>query len=923
MEANISQHTLTFAEGLSTNPSDILCHDNTLSSADGLILADGEYKAVQSPATLFPSVSGELLCVHTLNSAVKHYVFYDNGALNFIGDDESTGVIALPADHTPTEIVAVGNTLIMRSVNSQGKNNPLYYYLWKQSNGYIPLGNSIPEPELEFRLIDGEGAKSSGSAEGLLYEESSEYVRLESTEENGDAFNNLVTGLYAKNCASASKNKEFTRPFFIRYAVELYNGTYTKVSQPIPFFPSVSENSFFMVGYVKVKGSGNNYTAMRCFTKTTELMYQLHSDYSDWKDIVRGVVLFASPQVEIYATSKDCTYTEFGAFGNNGYVSSGIADGVMNDMDDMDEHIFRKDQLTITKTKVGNDEVAEFSGPAWALNVIVVTRNKESYNHIIADRSVRTYHCLQQRSYSDIQADLATTSSFFKLAELGTKPNPYLNGRMIWQSLKGVVKDHVFENLTSQTTLTDGYYDHTLYLPGDMVTFNRRLNIFNSKRSFFDGFKRFIYYDRPIDVAQSVTYRLRYYVDIDTPEGTRTVMSEVTTSSMPQFWFYYPDPRAKKVTVFGKNMATGAEGKLLERELQEHSGLNGAFFLQLPDGSDLSKDHIFEPVSGTEPTVSNDPETLSNHVYQSEVDNPFSFLAEGDTRVGQGSVIGMAGLTTALNQDMYLVATTLVFTTQGIWALSIDSEGQYSGVKPPFSREVCSNPESITMTDNAVYFVSKKGLMRCTGTNESSVVCVSEALSNSEFVEFCQQCRIAYDYKESLLFLYQEGVSKTYIYSMRAHAWTADEHLLTENTGLARTIIDYPDTLLQTTNDSVLSLLHRPNRNDDPNTYDASFTSRPLKLDGMLVPKSIRQMHHLYNIGGTSRLKSLTSGTDAPSLECTMQASDDLLSWHDISSRRGRAYKFFRMHYAFRNLHASDTFAGVTIITQKRNTEKI
>ena len=48
-----------------------------------------------------------------------------------------------------------------------------------------------------------------------------------------------IVGLYAKNKVDIARDKGFVNPFMIRYAYELFDGTYTYISVPMPMFPSV------------------------------------------------------------------------------------------------------------------------------------------------------------------------------------------------------------------------------------------------------------------------------------------------------------------------------------------------------------------------------------------------------------------------------------------------------------------------------------------------------------------------------------------------------------------------------------------------------------------------------------------------------------------------------------------------------------
>lgn len=110
----------------------------------------------------------------------------------------------------------------------------------------------------------------------------------------------------------------------------------------------------------------------------------------------------------------------------------------------------------------------------------------------------------------------------------------------------------------------------------------------------------------------------------------------------------------------------------------------------------------------------NVPEVLNSQMFTSVVNNPFVFDASGDNTIGTGKIIGIVANTESVSQGQFGQYPLLVFTDEGIYAMSVTSEGLYGSVHP-ISREVCNNPDSITPTDRLVYFTSDKGLMAISG----------------------------------------------------------------------------------------------------------------------------------------------------------------------------------------------------------------
>jgi hypothetical protein len=310
--------------------------------------------------------------------------------------------------------------------------------------------------------------------------------------------------------------------------------------------------------------------------------------------------------------------------------------------------------------------------------------------------------------------------------------------------------------------------------------------------------------------------------------------------------------------------------------------------------------------TGTPPESTNngETETLDSTVLQSEPNNPFVIKSTGDTSVGTGQIVGICSNTKAISQGQFGQFPVFVFTTDGIYTMSVNSDGTYSA-SHPFSREVCSNPKSITPIDDAIIFVSKKGLMMIT----DSVQCISEQLYNKkEFQEFLQGCTVAYDYRDSLIHFINNDYSHRWVYNIKSHTFSIkdnDEHL---PTGIVN---DYPDTLI-TIDYNVCSFYYKPLEQDDANTYDCIISSRPCKFGELLVMKSIRRIKHIYNFNDNSTY-----------IRLNVSASNDCKIWNVLNSITGAGWKFFKFTINISNMKADDRYVGLEVITQPRRTNKI
>lgn len=172
------------------------------------------------------------------------------------------------------------------------------------------------------------------------------------------------------------------------------------------------------------------------------------------------------------------------------------------------------------------------------------------------------------------------------------------------------------------------------------------------------------------------------------------------------------------------------------------------------------------------------------------------------------------------------------------------------------------------------------------------------------FKEYLSDCIIAYDYRDSLLWLLNKEYFWHYVYNIKNGTWSFVEANDDDGVWL-RAVSDYPDTLLQDEDGWVLTLLGREDQNDDITKYTAYITTRPMKFGNALTLKSMREIKHL---------KDLREGE----MHVTLWASNDGKQWVQLNSLRGKAWRYFRLRYAFTGMAATDRFIGTVFVTQER-----
>ena len=171
----------------------------------------------------------------------------------------------------PLDIKSVGNTLVCATEKG------IHYLLFKGGK-YTDLGTELPSPKIEFKFEkvenpfkanDGRSTLKIASfladyktyKAGMYYDTRGKFIGAYTTPpssyaykyptefgihsvENSklDDFRNAVQGHVTEAINWAKEKGYFCFPFFVRFALRLFDGTYTKISNPIICYPTISRN---------------------------------------------------------------------------------------------------------------------------------------------------------------------------------------------------------------------------------------------------------------------------------------------------------------------------------------------------------------------------------------------------------------------------------------------------------------------------------------------------------------------------------------------------------------------------------------------------------------------------------------------------------------------------------------------------------
>lgn len=933
-------------KGLSLTPDEMAVENGSLSLCAGLEVHATSLRpsfvsgtkldnslVIHSEETGTDTVA-QLMYVHETGN-YRHFIALDSTTLYWFDKDGSFGgtIKSFDNDVTIKEINSVGNTLVV--IISDG----IHYSQWKNDK-YIYIGQKPPFMELSFSLSTSDkafdydlgGVTGEGSKNGFEYALQQTTISCDELFEkiagsgfkSGDTCANIkeakqsdltqsVWALVNRTNNKISREGLFYANFMVRYCYRMFDGTMIMHSAPV-LMPVQVPNSYLVYGIniyfptdkisinsqyyditnidataswkdnVNIKRQDSagieseihtNKAAFLYSPRAVNLKYNLKGNVEElkkWNDVIKSIDVFITPPITNIDSSEKITSMQ----------------------------VFKRDYRLGTVSK-SLDLTLEGLGKAVA-TVKFPTMSSDAY-----------------------KKKLMNMSAFYKVCSLKVSELKTINN-----STEVPVNKTAVYQIALQEQMKDDYKSHNSLFSEGCYIYNHRLNLFGVKEKLFKGFSREVMFPYQDSLyTQYNEQRLKIYrieVILNTTSGKKHVM--LGTSTYPyveQFMLanlvkFYPDSRAEKMYVYATD--NSSVNHIYAFDLQECKELNGAIHV----GTFETGIDSYEVSEGDDSNI-DDEVLLSNKIYTSEADNPYSFPANAINTVGIGTILGVASTTRALSQGQFGQYPLMAFSTDGIWALNVSNTGTYSGIHP-ISREVCSNPKSITQLDQSVIFATNRSLSKIV---ESQVASLSDLLNGPYFdisenltqildffqdaeadteeqktiksqmrqligfntspIEFFQNCQVVYDYKNSRIFCInvnkkekeESNDTVAFCYSILDDAWST---LLVKN--VLTTINSYPHPYIQY-RDGSIEVLDKAYNYQDGTLHHGIIVTRTLKFDEDNVPDAITGYVHLFSEGTMPVM--------------WLYGSNDNQTWHYIGRCSAfknfymttRSYRFFRI----------------------------
>lgn len=410
----------------------------------------------------------------------------------------------------------------------------------------------------------------------------------------------------------------------------------------------------------------------------------------------------------------------------------------------------------------------------------------------------KKYNSITYTEYesNDYKSQLLKAYKFYKVAEFS------LDGEKIWE-LENWSKD----NLAIQEQLVTTEIKHQFSAKTSYV-YNSRLHLANISYTMFDGYG-YGYDSFTQEEGDNELYTAIIFTHINTEQGEYVTRKRVEIKGRLAPFLTYPDSRAIKMEVYVTKNYTGNPDHLFYKRtfhLTKHPHLNLAYYYYDVGNAPKNRGYYIPPIYGEGSAVilplslmdEAEPYISENTLKVSDLNNPISFLAVQTYQPSTKKIIGLCSNTTALSQGQFGQHPLYVFAEDGVYAMSVGTEGVVYSTQTPVTRDVCINSKSIKGIDQAVIFASQRGLMMIVGNAtkllsgdldghlpsciESSPIIRKIAnignfeLSSVVFNDYIRGAEVGYNYRENEIIVANPDHEYAYVYNVSTGSWGKISH---------------------------------------------------------------------------------------------------------------------------------------------------
>lgn len=287
-------------KGMTRNTPDYICQDGETSEIINAIINEGAIQPIVPPKHIYTLPNGRKIAYVHRNKSYENLISYDDNKLYFEAKQSGDTYISVSqeiCDITELkQINSIGNVIIAIS-------DKTYYILFK-NGAYSFIGNSIPFPEISFYLTEEQVQSKDSEAFNISADDYTVNGDIDSLgtvvvfkENIRESITNIVMGQLLPLISKAKEDSRFVYPFFVRYALRLFDDTLTLQSAPLLMYPirHIIKSVIYSEGQTRTYAQISRY----------KLSFSMNFDNSGWSDIIKSIDIFVSPP--IYTMNEDGT----------------------------------------------------------------------------------------------------------------------------------------------------------------------------------------------------------------------------------------------------------------------------------------------------------------------------------------------------------------------------------------------------------------------------------------------------------------------------------------------------------------------------------------------------------------------------------------------------------------------------------------
>ena len=714
------------------------------------------------------------------------------------------------------------------------------------------------------------------------------------------------------------ESNEFIYPFFVRYAVRLYDGSYVSPGAPCLMIPN--SGTVPRIWYSGTVGSGDERLAdVRTCACVGQLSYQILNtpSLSDWSDLITGIVIAVSDPVWSYNQGREYKPGEM-ACPVRLFDWNPRYDDVVRCYGSYCDGSGEYSLMYLTAKHMIDDVTEDFNRLPSCYEIILPHFDEKEQEEKLTGAGV--YHIVTEIDVNDVP-------------ETG-----------VWDVVD--MKEGTLSTLSARRTLDDNALTLSGRSGGAMSIYNSRLVLADITERKFKGHKLQTMQglcggavnNRASDYSLKTSKVIVDYADDTSSHLLCSVDIDDNCNEGGIKWLYYPSASAKSAVICQKRVSSGQDmWRFAKVMLKPHELLDGAYWFNSYRGPAWTNWKTYPNLEINERRWADMPDTFAtlrypSKVQQSEVNNPLVFTNVRTNLVGTGRVMAVCAAVKALSQGQFGHFPLYSFTTEGVWSLSVGTDGAFSAIQP-VTRDVCLSKDSVTQLDDAVLFATERGIMLLSG---STVKCISDDVNSKSpfdvttlpqyaalleagdcetgemgyvpFLDYIKGSRMIYDYVHQRVVVYNPDKPYAFVYSLGSGKW-----------GMMRSDLD----------DDVNSWPEALGVDDDGTVVDFSETDPTQGVKGMLITRPFKLEPHdalktINTIIQRGYFDFHNDGT-VKKVQQILYGSRDLFNWHIVWSSqdqylrgfRGTPYKYFRLALIC-NLDEKEKLYGFTVQYEPR-----